>query len=35
MIINHNMSAMYADRQLGITQLELTKNRKIKLRYED
>jgi len=26
MIINHNMSAMYADRQLGVTQLSLTKN---------
>jgi flagellin len=26
MIINHNMSALYADRQLGVTQLALTKN---------
>jgi len=26
MIINHNMSAIYADRQLGVTQLDLTKN---------
>ena len=26
MIINHNMSAIYADRQLGVTQSELTKN---------
>jgi len=26
MIINHNMSAIYADRQLGVTQGELTKN---------
>jgi len=26
MIINHNMSAIYADRQLGVTQLSLTKN---------
>ena len=26
MIINHNMSALYADRQLGVTQLSLTKN---------
>ena len=26
MIINHNMSAMYANRQLGVTQLELNKN---------
>jgi len=26
MIINHNMSAIYADRQLGVTQLALTKN---------
>ena len=26
MIINHNMSAMYADRQLGVTQTELAKN---------
>jgi len=26
MIINHNMSALYADRQLGVTQLDLTKN---------
>jgi len=26
MIINHNMSALYADRQLGVTQSELTKN---------
>jgi flagellin len=26
MIINHNMSAMYADRQLGITNLETTKS---------
>ncbi|MCL2759467.1 MAG: flagellin [Treponema sp.] len=26
MIINHNMSAMYADRQLGVTQLTLSKN---------
>ena len=26
MIINHNMSAMFADRQLGITQQSLTKN---------
>ena len=26
MIINHNMSAMYADRQLGVTQLDLSKN---------
>jgi len=26
MIINHNMSAMFADRQLGVTQLTLTKN---------
>ena len=26
MIINHNMSAMYADRQLGVTQLSITKN---------
>ncbi|MCL2808863.1 MAG: flagellin [Treponema sp.] len=26
MIINHNMSAMFADRQLGVTQLSLTKN---------
>jgi len=26
MIINHNMSALYADRQLGVTQGELTKN---------
>jgi flagellin len=26
MIINHNMSAMYADRQLGVTQLSLSKN---------
>jgi len=26
MIINHNMSAIYADRQLGVTQLDLSKN---------
>jgi len=26
MIINHNMSAIYADRQLGVTQGQLTKN---------
>jgi flagellin len=26
MIINHNMSAIYADRQLGVTQQSLTKN---------
>jgi flagellin len=26
MIINHNMSALYADRQLGVTQIDLTKN---------
>src|SRR5215469_5074330 len=26
MIINHNMSALYADRQLGVTQLNQTKN---------
>jgi flagellin len=26
MIINHNMSAIYADRQLGVTQLDLTKD---------
>jgi flagellin len=26
MIINHNMSAMYADRQLGITNLDVTKS---------
>jgi len=26
MIINHNMSAYFADRQLGVTQLELTKD---------
>jgi len=26
MIINHNMSAIYADRQLGVTHSELTKN---------
>jgi len=26
MIINHNMSALYADRQLGVTQLDLGKN---------
>jgi len=26
MIINHNMSALYADRQLGVTQLDLTKD---------
>ena len=26
MIINHNMSALYADRQLGVTQADLTKN---------
>jgi flagellin len=26
MIINHNMSALYADRQLGVTQLDLNKN---------
>jgi len=26
MIINHNMSALYADRQLGVTQLDMTKN---------
>jgi flagellin len=26
MIINHNMSALYADRQLGVSQLDLTKN---------
>ena len=26
MIINHNMSALYADRSLGVTQLDLTKN---------
>jgi len=26
MIINHNMSAMYADRQLGITQLDVSKS---------
>jgi len=26
MIINHNMSAMFADRQLGVTQIELTKD---------
>ena len=25
MIINHNMSAVYADRQLGITQAEVSK----------
>ncbi|MDR0495399.1 MAG: flagellin [Treponema sp.] len=25
MIINHNMSAMYADRQLGVTQLDISK----------
>jgi len=26
MIINHNMSALYADRQLGVTQVDLTKD---------
>jgi len=26
MIINHNMSAMYADRQLGVTQLDVSKS---------
>ena len=26
MIINHNMSAMYADRQLGITQFDISKS---------
>jgi len=26
MIINHNMSALYADRQLGVTQFEMTKD---------
>jgi len=26
MIINHNMSAYFADRQLGVTQESLTKN---------
>jgi flagellin len=26
MIINHNMSALYADRQLGVTQVDLTKS---------
>ena len=26
MIINHNMSAMYADRQLGVTQVEVSKS---------
>ena len=26
MVINHNMSAMYADRQLGVTQLYMSKN---------
>jgi len=26
MVINHNMSAIYADRQLGVTQLDLTKD---------
>jgi flagellin len=26
MIINHNMSALYADRELGVTQISLTKN---------
>ena len=26
MIINHNMSAMYADRQLGVTQLDISKS---------
>ena len=26
MIINHNMSALYADRQLGVTQLNITKS---------
>jgi flagellin len=26
MIINHNMSALYADRQLGVSQLDLSKN---------
>ncbi|MDR2923827.1 MAG: flagellin [Treponema sp.] len=26
MIINHNMSAIYADRQLGVTQLDITKS---------
>jgi len=26
MVINHNMSALYADRQLGVTQLDLTKD---------
>jgi flagellin len=26
MIINHNMSALYADRQLGISQFDITKN---------
>jgi flagellin len=26
MIINHNMSALYADRQVGVTQFELSKN---------
>ena len=26
MVINHNMSAMYADRQLGITQLDISKS---------
>ena len=26
MIINHNMSALYADRQLGVTELDLTKS---------
>jgi flagellin len=26
MIINHNMSALYADRQLGVTQLEVSKS---------
>ena len=26
MVINHNLSAMYANRQLGITQAEVTKS---------
>jgi len=26
MVINHNMSAMYADRQLGVTQLDISKS---------
>ncbi|NLJ11114.1 MAG: flagellin, partial [Treponema sp.] len=26
MIINHNMSAMYANRQLGVTQADVAKN---------